>query len=156
VKIGSVVMMVFACAVPAFEAFITPFWWGLLLWLIGGPMLKGACRYLKAVEVVGLANMVTVLAAALKILLILVTGNLFAGASPALLIPNFDPGVPWHSALLNLDLLTFWVLAVRGLGIARVSGVAAGKAIGWTFAFWAIMTGFLATLGWVVQRLFGG
>jgi hypothetical protein len=155
-KVGGIIMMVIAYGWPVWLAFITPFWWGFLLWLIGGPILKGTCPYLKAVEVVGLANMIVVLQGVVKPLLILLTGNLFASTSPALLIPNLDPNLPLHSAALNLDVMTLWWLAVCGLGVAKLSGVAAGKAMAWTFGFWALITGVLIGIGWAIQRAFGG
>jgi hypothetical protein len=156
VKIGGIIMMAVSYIVPVWLAVITPFWWGFLLWLIAGPILKGACPYFKAVELVGLVNVIGVLGAVLRTLLILITGNLFAGTTPALLIPNLDPGLTLHSAVLHLDLMTFWVLAIYGLGIAKVAGVAVGKAMAWTFAFWILITGFAIALGWAVQRAFGG
>jgi hypothetical protein len=155
-KIGVIVMKVITYAVPVWLAFITPFWWGFLLWLIGRHILKGTCSYSKAVEVVGLANVIEVLAAGVRTLLVLATGNFFAGTSPALLVPNFDPGLPAHAALMNLDLMTFWVLAIYGLGIAKVSGVAAGKAMAWTFGFWASIAGVWFGLSSAIRLIFGG
>lgn len=153
-KVGGIGLTVGTYAAPVFAAFLTPFWWGFLLWLIGSKLLKGTCPYLKAVEVAGLANMIAVLGAALRTLLVLVTGSLFATASPALLIPNFDPTKTLHAVLLNLDLMTFWVLAIRGLGIAKVSGVSTGKAVGLAFGFWVLITGLLTGAGLAIQSIF--
>jgi hypothetical protein len=154
-KFGRIFMMVIVYGTSLLGAFVTPFWWGFLLWLIGVKILKGSCPYLKAVEVAGLANMIGVLTAILKTLLILVTGNLFAGLNPALLISGFDASNSLHSALVNLDLMTFWVLLVYGLGIAKVSGVSTGKAVGWTLGFWVLITGSLVGIGLLAQSVFG-
>jgi len=154
-RYGNIGIVIAAYAGPVFVAALTPFWWGLLLWLIGAKLLRGTCTYLKAVEVAGLTNLIGVLGAVLKTLLVLVTGNLFAGANPALLIPNFDPNVTWQSALLNLDLVTFWVLAVRGLGIAKVSGVSTGKAVGLTFGIWFAVTGLIVGGAFALKALLG-
>lgn len=154
-KFGGIIMRVIAYGAPLLEAIVSPFWWGFLLWLIGVKILKGTCPYRKAVEVAGLANMIGVLTAILKTLLILVTGNLFAGLNPALLIAGFDASNSLHSALVNLDLMTFWLLAIWGLGIAKVSGVSTGKAVGLTFGFWMLITGSLIGFGLLVQTLFG-
>jgi len=153
-RFGSIGMAIGAYAGPVFTALLTPFWWGLLLWLIGAKILKGTCPYLKAVEVAGLANMIAVLAAVLKTLLVLVTGNLLAGPNPGLFIPDLDPTKTLHAVLLNLDLMTFWVLAIRGLGIAKVSGVPTGKAVGLAFGFWVVITGSLMGIGLAVQSIF--
>jgi hypothetical protein len=153
-RFGDIGMVIGAYAGPVFAALLTPFWWGFLLWLIGAKLLKGTCPYLKAVEVAGLANMIAVLAAVLKTLLALVTGNLFAGPNPGLFIPNLDSTSTLHAVLLNLDLMTFWVLAIRGLGIAKVSGVSTGKAVGLALGFWVVMTGSLMGIGLAVQSIF--
>jgi len=153
-RFGNIGMMIGAYVGPFFVALLTPFWWGLLLWLIGTKLLKGACPYLKAVEVAGVANMIAVLGSILKTLLILVTGNLFAGANPALLMSDFDPTVTLHSVLVNLDLMTFWLLVIRGIGIAKVSAVSTGKAVALAFVFWAVITASLMGIGLAAQSLF--
>ena len=53
-KIGAAVNSVVA-------GFITPFIWGLFIWVVGAKVLKGNFPYMKAVEVIGLANMINVL-----------------------------------------------------------------------------------------------
>src|SRR5207302_9246459 len=68
-------------------------------WLVGTKALKGHFPFSKAVEVAGLANMIGVLEAVVKTLLILVTGNIFASPSLALLVKEFDPQNPVHSLL---------------------------------------------------------
>ena len=42
--------------VPVFYGLLTPFVWGLIIWLVGVKVLKGDFPYMKAVEVVGLGN----------------------------------------------------------------------------------------------------
>ncbi len=145
-----------AAAGPVLGAFASPFWWGLILWLSGTKALKGNFPYMKAVEAAGLANMIMVLETIVRTLLILLTGNLFAGPSLALAVKDFDPQNTLHSLLAVANLMLFWVLMVRSIGLARLSGVAVGRAAVWVFGIWAAYTGLLLGLGAALRAAFGG
>src|SRR5439155_618861 len=69
---------IMAVAGPVLAGILIPVWWGLLVWLLGTKALKAQFPFLKGIEVAGLANMINVLGAVVKSLLILVTGNAFA------------------------------------------------------------------------------
>ena len=137
--------------VPVFYGLLTPFVWGLIIWLVGVKVLKGDFPYMKAVEVVGLGNMIAVLDALVKSLLILGMGNLYASPSLMLLVKDFDPQNTVHALLAIVNVMTFWLLAVRAVGLARLSGVSFAKAALWVFGIWAAYTGFLTGLGLLVQ-----
>jgi len=136
---------------PLFGAFLTPFWWGLILWLLGAKGFKADLSYMKAVEVAGLANMIAVLDAILRTLLIIGMGNLFASPSLALLVKDFDPQNTYHSLLSLVNVMLFWLLAVRAIGLARAANVSFVKAAVWVFGIWAAYTGFFLGLGAAIK-----
>ena len=109
---------------------------------------------MKAVEVAGLANMVSVLEVIVKTLLIVGLGNLYAAPSLVLLVQEFDPQNTVHSLLALVNVMTFWLLAVRAVGLARLSGASFGKAAAWVFGIWAAYTGFLVGLGVLAKAAF--
>jgi hypothetical protein len=143
-----------AALAPVFGGFVTPFFWGLIVWLVGAKALKGNFPYMKAVEVVGLANMITVLDVIVKTLLIVGLGNLYAAPSLTLLVKDFDPQNTAHALLSLVNAMTFWLLAVRALGLARLSGASFAKAALWVFGIWAAYTGFFIGLGALAQAAF--
>jgi hypothetical protein len=143
-----------AALIPVFAGFLTPFIWGLFVWLVGAKVLKGNFPYMKAVEVVGLGNMIGVLDAIVKTLLILGLGNLYASPSLVLLVKDFDPQNTVHSLLTIANVMTFWLLAVRAVGLARLSGVSFAKAALWVFGIWAAYTGFFVGLGLLAKMAF--
>jgi flagellar biosynthesis protein FlhB len=153
-KFGSIGTKVVAYGAPVFIALWIPFWWGLLLWLIGTKALKADFSYMKAVEVTGLSGMVGVLDAILRTLLILIMGNLFASASLALFVKHFDTQNPVHGLLGAINIMSFWALALRSLGLARLSAVGFGRAAIWVFATWALQTGLLCGFGFAMQKIF--
>ncbi len=153
-KFGSIGTKITAYAAPVFMGLLIPFWWGLILWLIGTQALKAQFSYMKGVELAGLCAVIGVLDAIVRTLLIMITGNLFASASPALLIKEFDPQNPVHGVLAIFNLMTFWVLTVRAIGLARVSGVGVGKAAGWVFGVWLVLTGLMTGFSFGMQALF--
>jgi hypothetical protein len=146
-KIGSAIM-------PLFTGLLGPFVWGFFIWVVGAKLLKGQFSYMKAVEVVGLGNMIVVLEAIVKTLLIVGMGNLYAAPSPVLLIKEFDPQNTVHSLLSVLNVMTFWLLAVRAIGLARLSGTSVAKACLWVFGIWGAYTGFFIGLGLLAKKLF--
>jgi hypothetical protein len=139
---------------PVMVAFGGPFVWGLFLWLAGTKGLKGNFPYMKAVEVVGLGNMIAVLEVIVKTLLIVSLGSIYAAPSLVLLVKEFDPQNTLHSLLALVNVMTFWLLAVRAVGLARLSGVSFAKAAVWVFGLWAAYTGVFFGLGALAQAAF--
>ena len=111
---------------------------------------------MKAVEVAGLANMILALSIIVKTLLILITGNLFASPSLALVVKDFDPQNPVHSLFVMLDVMMLWLLVVRSIGLARVSVASFGKAAAWIFGIWIAFMGVIIGFGATVRAVFGG
>jgi hypothetical protein len=155
-KFGGIGYKIGAVVAPIFAAFASPFFGGLILWLVGSFALKGPFPYMKAVEVAGLANMIMVLSVMVKTLLILITGNLFASPSLALVVKDFDPQNPVHSLLVMLDVMMLWLLVVRSIGLARLSGASFGKAAAWIFGIWIAFMGVIIGFGAAVRAAFGG
>jgi hypothetical protein len=152
-NIGAVVGV--AVGVP-FVAFAAPLLWGLIVWLVGVKVLKGNFTYMKALEVAGLANMIGVLGSIVWTLLILITGNFFASPGLMLLVKDFDPQNSLHSVLAAINVMTFWGLAVKAIGLSRLSGASFGKAAVWVFVIWAAWTGLAIGLGAAIRAAFGG
>lgn len=155
-KWASISAMVAAGLAPVFAGFVTPFFWGLIIWLAGAKVMKGGFPFMKAVEVVGLVNMVSVLDALVRTLLIIGMGNLYAAPGLVLLVKDFDPQNTVHGLLALVNVTTFWVLALRAVGLARLSNVSFGKAAVWVFGIWAGYTGFFIGLGAVLKSVFKG
>jgi len=76
-----------------------------------------------------------------------------------LLVKEFNPQNPVHMLLGLVNVMTFWLLAVRSIGLARLSGASMLKSALWVFGIWGAYTGFfigLALLGQALARHFGG
>jgi hypothetical protein len=140
---------------PLFMAFGTPFFWGLIFWLLGAKVMKADFGYMKAVEVAGLANTIVVLEAIVKTLMIVLSGNLFASPSLAFLVKEYDPQSSLHTLLALGNLMTFWLLIVRAIGFSRLTNMSFGKAAVWVFAIWATYTGLFVGCGMAVRAAFG-
>jgi len=152
-KYGNIGTMVSVAVAPVIGGLVTPFWWGLILWL-AGKGLKANFSYMKGVEVTGLAGMIGVLDSIVRMLLILMLGNLFASPSLALFVKQFDPQNPVHGLLAVVNIMTFWVLAARAIGLARLSGASFGKAAAWVFGIWVLLTGIMTGFGFAMKAIF--
>ena len=139
---------------PVFVAFGGLFIWAGFLWLVGAVVWKADFPYMKAVEVVGLSNMVGVLEVLVKTLLILALGNLYAAPSLVLLVKQFDPQNTLHALLALGNVMTLWILGVRAAGLARLTGRSFGKAAIWVYGIWLGYTGLFIGLGALMQAVF--
>ena len=155
-KIGGIGMKISAVGAPLFVAFGTPFWGGLIVWLAGTKALRGQFTYMRAVEVSGLASMIAVLGEIVRVLLVVVLGNVFAAPSLALVLKEPDPQSGTYAILSLFNLFLLWELGVRSVGLARLSGTSFGKAAAWVFGVWAGFTGSLIGLGQGLRLAFGG
>jgi hypothetical protein len=135
-------------------AFASPFIWGGILWFVGKKPLKANFTYMKAVEVVGLGNMIGVLDSIVRTLLIVSMGNLFASTSLVMLIKEYNPQNPVHNLLAMINIMTFWILGVRASGLARLSGASFLKSVAWVFGIWVTYTGAYFGLGLALQAIF--
>jgi Yip1 domain len=148
-KIGAAVM-------PVFIGFVSPFWWGLLLWLAGAKVMKGGFSFMKAVEVSGLANMIGVLGEVVRVLLVVSLGSILASPSLALMLKDADPQKPVFTVLSALNLFLLWELGVRSVGLSKLANVSFGKAAIWVYGFWVAFMAFLIGLGQVARLASGG
>jgi hypothetical protein len=144
-----------SAAAPPLLAFCSPFWWGLIFWLLGNKMMKGDFDFMKGVEVAGLGNVIAVLASVVTTLLFLTFGSLFAAPSLALLVKDYDPNNPVHASLTIFNLMHFWLLGVRAVGLSRLARVTFGKAAAWVFGLWAVWTGLKIGLAFAVKAMMG-
>jgi hypothetical protein len=139
-KFGNIAIKIGMVAGPVLYALVTPFWWGLLLWGLGRVIFKTPLDYMKAVEVAGLSAVVLALGAVVKTLLVVGIGNLSAGTSAVLFFKKLDPSTPTFQLVSALDVFTFWVLAVRAIGLARLTGVSTLRSATWVCGLWLAFT----------------
>ncbi len=136
------------------SAAVTPFWWGLLIWL-GGKVLKGNFPFMKGVEAAGLGNAISVLEAIITTLLCVSLSRINGAPSAALLVKDFDPQNTSHALLTLVNPITFWILAVWSIALARLSGARVVPAAAWVFGLWLAKTAFLVGIGLLVKHLLG-
>ncbi|MDW7980414.1 MAG: hypothetical protein RMH97_07605 [Verrucomicrobiales bacterium] len=131
---------------PIFGAFVSPFGWGLIIWL-GVRVMNGRAGFMKAVEAAGLANTVLVLEPIVRALLVLGLDNVYASPSAALLIGQLNPGNALHWVLSTLNLMILWAVAVKAIGLARLAGVRFVNAALWAFGIWICYNGLFIGIG---------
>ncbi len=140
---------------PAFAALWSTFFWGIAIWLVGAKILKGSFTVTKGLEVAGLSTMIMVLESVVTDLMRLAMGNLYATPSLALLVKDFDPLNTTHGLLALANVMTVWILIVRGIGLSRLSNTSVMKGVSWIFGIWIAGTGILLGLSLGVRKLIG-
>jgi hypothetical protein len=149
------IMKVFGVFGSIVASAVSVFWWALLLWLIGRFGLKIELDFMKAAELAGLASMITTLEALLKTLLIFGFNNIMASPSLGLFLKNPDPQNKLFIVLNLLNIMTFWALVVRSIGLARLARLPFGKAAVWVFAVWAVLVTLQTGLVIALQKITG-
>jgi hypothetical protein len=153
-KFGTMGPMIAAFFAPIFIGFATPFFWGLILWLVGSKALGGVFPYMKGVEAAGLAGMIMVLDTIVRSLLVIVMGNVFVSPSLALLIKDWNPENKVHALLGYFNIMTFWLLAVRAIALSKLSNVSFGRAALWVFGVWIGYSALFFGFGVLMQQIF--
>ena len=121
-----------------FWAFASIFVLAFGLWLLALWIFKADLNYMKAVEVVSLAGMISVLHQIVTLLLRVNLGNASSSTNLALLVGKFDPENPLHLVLAMLDLFVIWYLIVLAIGFSKLMRVAFGRVF------------FVLTLAWFI------
>jgi len=126
------------------------FWWAFILWLLGRLFLKVQFGYLKALEVAGLALMISVLGGIVTLLLTVNLTKLFG--TPGLAVADFEAARKSHLLLGAANLFSFWLVGVLSVGLAKLAGVPFLRAAWFVFAFWVIQESFFMLLGGVLGQ----
>src|ERR1022692_2955688 len=140
------------CAAAVAISFARVFWWAFVLWLIGLLFLKTKFGYLKAVEVAGLATMISVLGGIVALLLSVNFGKL-SGANLDLLLGSSDPKNKLHPLLAVLDVFSFWLVGVMSVGLARLAGVRVARTFMLVAGYWLLLQFALLSLGALAASL---
>jgi hypothetical protein len=122
-------------------------WWGFALTLLARWFLNAAIPYGKALELVGLATMITILGAIVTVLLTINMQRLFATPSLGLVVPNFDATRKSHLMLGAANVFFIWQAVVTGIGLAKVTAAPVPRAVFVVFAFWVMQQAVLILLG---------
>lgn len=144
---GPTMMAIFGSVGAVVMSFIRLFWWGLVLWLLARFFLKVRFDYLKAVEVAGLASMITVLGMIVSMLLIVNLGKMFSTPSLALMVSDFDEKNKSHLLLGAVNVFNFWLIGVLGAGLARLAGVPFLRALFLVLGYWLAISLLLILIG---------
>lgn len=140
--------------VPVMGAFVSPVLWALVLWGVGLRVFRAKFEFIKALEVAGLANTIAVLGDLVHTLLVVGMGNMFASASPALLLKDQDPQKMSFAVAAVLNVTTIWILIVRSIGLGRLCGVSVMRAAWWVIGLWLLWTTLMLGLAQMVMSLF--
>ncbi len=111
-------------------------WSAFVLWFIGRVFLRTRFAYLKAVELVGLTQMILVLGAGVTGLLILATGNPEARPALSLLALKLPPVHALRAFMDTLNFFHVWSTTILAMALARVSAVSFKEAAFWVFGYW--------------------
>ena len=119
------------------------FWWAFILWLVGRRFLKVRFGYLKALEVAGLALMISVLGGVVALALTVNLTRIFATPGLALVAPDFEATRKSPLMLGAANVFAFWLVGVLSVGLAKLARVPFLRAAWFVFAFWVIQQSLL-------------
>jgi Yip1 domain len=142
-------------AATVVTSFALVFVMGLVLKLTAYWRLKQSLDYMKLVEVAGLSGMVLVLGSLVYLLLVVITGSIYATPGPVLLVGDIDPQNKLHMVLSSISVMTLWYLCVLGIGLAKLAGSSFGKAVTPLIALWVLVRAAVILAGWASNGMIG-
>jgi hypothetical protein len=135
---GTPFFAVLSIAGPAFWGLGLIFALSLLYWLIGRSAMQASAPYMKVVEVVGLASLITVLEQCASTGLVLAAGTLAITPTAAALAPSLSKESLLYALLLKLNPLSIWMAVVTSIGLARLFRRDIPKVIVLILALWIL------------------
>jgi hypothetical protein len=119
--------------------FIGTCWSAFVLWVIGRIFLKVQFSYLKALEIVGLTGIISVLGTITTILLIAASGDPSARPALSLLAAKLDHTQPFYQILETLNFFHVWSASVLAIGLSQLCNVTFKEAAFWVFGYWMVL-----------------
>ena len=112
----------------------------LLYWLIGRSAMHAFAPYMKVVEVVGLASLISVIELCVSTGLILATGTLTITPTAAALFPSVAEDSLLYALLLKANPFSVWLVIVTSVGLARLFARDVPKVIVLILSLWILWT----------------
>jgi hypothetical protein len=129
-------MKVFGAGAATLAMVAGLFLMAVAIWLALKCCAPARLRYMKVVEICGLALVIDVPQKILRILLVSWKENLLATASPTLFLANPSTANKADVFLSMIDVVDFWWLAVLSLGVSKVASIRYRTAAFITFGVW--------------------
>jgi len=121
------------------------FWWTFVLWFLARSVLKVPIRFGKALEVAGLASVVALVGNVAIVALTVDFGKTFSSGGFALSVADFESSRQQLLVAMVQNGLNFWLVAVLGTGLARLTGLPWIRGAFLVVTYW-IATDFLMLL----------
>jgi hypothetical protein len=112
----------------------------LLYWLIGRSAMHAFAPYMKVVEVVGLASLISVIELCVSTGLILATGTLTITPTAAALFPSVAQDSLLYALLLKANPFSVWLVIVTSIGLGRLFSRDVPKVIVLILSLWILWT----------------
>jgi hypothetical protein len=144
---GPTMLRLFGSVGAVATSFGRIFWWGFVLWLLARWLLKREILFKKALEVAGLALMISVLGTIVGLLLSVNLNRAMATPSLALVLKDFDMTRKSHLFLGAANVFYFWQVAITSLGFAKLAGVPFLRAAWVVVTFWVLQESLSIMLG---------
>jgi hypothetical protein len=127
-----------SAALVCMATFVGTCWSAFVLWFIGRTFLKVRFPYLKALEIVGVTEIISVLGSVMTILLIGATGDPTAQPALSMLASNLNPRGTLHQILETLNVFHLWSTVVLAIGLSRLCNITFKEAAFWVFGYWMV------------------
>jgi len=137
---GMPLFTVLSIAGPALWGLGMVFALSLLYWLIGRSAMHAFAPYMKVVEVVGLASLISVIELCVSTGLILATGTLTITPTAAALFPSVAQDSLLYALLLKANPFSAWLVIVTSIGLARLFARDVPKVIVLILSLWILWT----------------
>ena len=111
-------------------------WSAFVLWYVGRTFLKVNFPYVKALEIVGLTSIISVLGAIFTILLIAASGDPSAQPALSCLISKLDHNQRLYKIFATCNFFYLWSTTVLAIGFSRQCRVSFKEAAFWVFGYW--------------------
>lgn len=117
----------------------------LVAWFFGSFIFGKKAAYLHVWGVVLLADLIALVGAVLRSLLVVAKDSLFVSIGPAALMPGKDFTSILYAILYYTDFFAIWSVIVAGIGYAAIFGISRGKGMTISVVIWAL--GILLAVG---------
>ena len=123
------------------------FWWAFVLWFFARAILKMPIHFGKALEVAGLASVIALIGNIAVVALTVNFGETFSGGGFALVVTDFTSTGHQMLVAVAQNALNFWLIAVLGTGLARLTGLPWIRGAFLVVTYWIVSEFLLLVLG---------